>query len=298
MSTKIYDGFRLADGTDVFAFADAAREALNPVRDRLDARELASRATVLIDRTRFGLRVEDSGEEPNPLRSPLWLAFHAFEAEQRKMDPAVRGHDPHRFEFCLGRDKVTGLVVGIPYFDDPAYRAPFEGLPGHAPFGYWNNTDPPEDVTDADWEVRRHVWDRVVGLDAPAARMLSFTLQPEPTFGMWRMLMPGENSATAAIVEQLPDPDSRAAGMLCRRTLKAMSPESGEDVVRFVVRYVRAAEQVARRHIVDVADLFAPITAEVLTSPLPTSADGAAERLAALDKVAASLVDEVKESVQ
>lgn len=36
-------------------------------------------------------------------------------------------------------------------------------IPELKAFGYWNNTDPPEEVTEEEWALRRDIWNKVIG---------------------------------------------------------------------------------------------------------------------------------------
>lgn len=46
-------------------------------------------------------------------------------------------------------------------------------------YGYWNNTDQPEGISNAAWEQRRRVWDRLLpGAGTPSERCLTLELTP------------------------------------------------------------------------------------------------------------------------
>lgn len=78
MSTKIYEGLRLAEGVDIFDVNTRLRELLNPVRDRLDARVLVRRAVRAIDHADFN-------GTPRP-RLPILHALERYDEEQRNAD--------------------------------------------------------------------------------------------------------------------------------------------------------------------------------------------------------------------
>jgi hypothetical protein len=176
VSTKIYNGYRLAEGTNVFLFAEHLREVMNPIRRRLDARMLMSAAITAVD------SADARGDSRPP--SPLLDAMHEFRSDQRKMDSMVRGHDPHRFEvaFVLDTDANggTGRIFCLLYADKTEFVEAWEALTEVEPHGYWNNAEQPDGVTDNEWNERRMTWARLLpGSATPIERSISFSLRAE-----------------------------------------------------------------------------------------------------------------------
>lgn len=175
MSTKIYNGYRLSLAIDPFEFTSQLRAVMDPIRTRLDARTLMERAIAAVDGA-------DASGQSRPQHA-LFTALTDFDNEQRKMGSHDWGHDPNRFEVSFGYDRQTRRVLCLLYADQPEFTEAWESLPQVEAFGYWNNGDQPEDVTDADWAARRDAWERVMpGCTPPVECMLSFSLRAAPPY--------------------------------------------------------------------------------------------------------------------
>lgn len=201
MSTKIYNGYRIDTG-DIFAFTGRLRAKLNPVRDRLDARLIAEKMTTSIDNRLFGITPKDdetTGDTTSSRADEAEVIAHhrrtpvATEARdatialmlgqsklRREGKTADFDYNPNRFELTIARDQPTGDLLAITYCEQDELAEAFRGLDEVSEYGYWNNTDQPDDVTDEEWEARRQAWDRSLGWDAPAERMLTFKLRSDP----------------------------------------------------------------------------------------------------------------------
>lgn len=223
MSTKIYHGYRLAEGVDLFAFLGTLRDTMDPVRDRLDAHALMAYALHAVVKA-------DRAGTPRPAR-PLMDALDAFDDRQRKTDPDSRGHDPHRFEVSFGRDPLTKRVLALLYTDAAEFTAAWEALPEVEPYGYWNNTDRPDDVTDTEWDERREAWDRLGILDhPPIGRTISFSLRPSPSYDIGMMKMAssaGRNPDVEALLRSAAPTRSDLARAQAVDLLTAQARESG-----------------------------------------------------------------------
>jgi hypothetical protein len=247
MSTKLHHGYRLAVGTDPFTFIAAARTALDPVRDRADAGVLAERAVEIIDRA----VVDGTGV---PLRygmpvGPLENALHELDEEQAKLKTTDWGHDPNRLKLSIGRDPETGLLAVLLFAEASLLVEAFWGLPEVEEYGYWNNTDQPDGVTDAEWDERRSFWDRVLpGYTPPAVAMLTWTLRGTYENGL--AALPGDRSPL--ILEELPDPDQRAR-QITRRVVAAAACQDVTDTGQIMTLLSRSMNTTRFPEVVDAA---------------------------------------------
>lgn len=246
MSTKIRNGYRLAPGTDLLAFTSRLREVMNPVRMRLDARLLMGRAITAVDWA-------DARGEARP-RNALATALAEFGDEQRAMDPRQAGHDPNRFEASFGRDAKTGRTLCLLYADQDEYRRAWEALAEVEPYGYWDDTDQPTDVTGAEWRERRQAWGRVMpGWAPPAGCMLSFSLRPalSCSAGMAELTRPRDDDDAEAARRKLlrlaarPKRDRArdlAVNLLAGEAARRAGPGRGTaDAIRVASRFLFAA---------------------------------------------------------
>lgn len=163
MSTKIYDGCRLAEGVDLLEFTDKLRSVFLPIYDDVVTRWTVLFAAAVVKQAR------EKGEEPP--RSPLWAGFREFETVERLNQFRLT-----EFEVAFARDPLTRRIHARPYMDAEHYSEAWYALPEVEPYPYWNNTDQPDDVSDDEWEKRFRAWDRVFGHDPVSERALIFTL--------------------------------------------------------------------------------------------------------------------------
>lgn len=208
MSTKLHHGYRLAEGVDPFDFLATVRAHIDPVRDRADARVLAERAVAIVDKAAVhGLTTHAGDNLADLMKTPLASAYLAWEDEQAKLRETDRRHDPNRVELSFGRDPLTGRYGVLLFADEATLIAAFEAMPEVEAYGYWNNTDRPDEVTEAEWDERRAFWDRVLpGYQPPAEVMLSWSLRG--TYNPGVMMLASKRSPL--ILEEMPDLDRRA----------------------------------------------------------------------------------------
>lgn len=156
MSTKIYDGLRIdLEGTDadIFEFAHDVRRVCVPVLRKLQLTELA----------RLSARVIESGAPRE--RSAAWTAVAKFRELMRILGPGDSMHDPFRFSMQVMRVPGSGEMLAIPFIgrEGEAYLDAIRALGYVRDYGYWDNTDAPDDVTGAEWDERKHAWCRALG---------------------------------------------------------------------------------------------------------------------------------------
>jgi hypothetical protein len=176
MSTKIHNGYRLADGTNPFEFARRVRSVMDPLRDEADAEMFANMAAKAVD---FGWLRQ---EQIKPMLA--YTLYSSWEEGQRKLPDDSRAKDPHRFEMCIGEDPGTGRLLVRLYTELPSMKAAFEGMDSVESYDYWDNWHAPDSVTEEEWDERRAAWDRVMPDYAPPAEhMLSFVLRTEANPG-------------------------------------------------------------------------------------------------------------------
>lgn len=227
MSTKIYNGYRLAEGTNPFDFARQVRAVLEPVRDDADAGQLARLFATSADRRWI------SGEVIPPVLS--FTAFNDWEARQQEIDPNSRAYDPNGFEMCLGEDPATGRILVRAYTQRAEMAEAFSAMDDVEPYSYWNNSDAPDRLTEEDWAEREAAWARVVpGHGAPAEHMLSFVLRtPEnPRTMMLSTLRGGVNDP---VMTRLPDRGTRARNAAVSVYIRFLT-EAGVDPGAAVLR--------------------------------------------------------------
>jgi hypothetical protein len=202
MSTKIYNGYRLSDGTNLFEFTRRVRAILDPIRDEADAELLAKLLATAADRRWI------NGETIPPVLG--FTAFSDWEGRQREIDPNSRAHDPNGFEMCLGEDPATGRILVRAYTQRAEMTEAFSAMDEVEPYSYWNNADIPGHLTEDDWAEREAAWTRVMpDYGAPAEHTLSFVLRtPENPRTM--MLCTLNGGVNDPVLARFPDRATRA----------------------------------------------------------------------------------------
>lgn len=269
MSTKIYGGLRLVAGADLWEFLQQLRREANVIRDRLDARLLAADAAMIVDRRRIGNPVPD--EQPGGrTRSAIWRAVGRFKTDQDKLGKSDTGHDPHRLELSIGYDPVAGRHMLIMYCEATELRELVTGHPDVEEYGYWNNSDQPDGVTDQEWDERRQAWNRVLpGVGIPAESMLTFTLRSLPHTGMTDLAGPFGSAPSPLLVELLPTPAERARAMVRVPVAQALGLSDLDPASSEFWGALRQAEHATAVAAAEVARILEPITETDLTAAMP-----------------------------
>lgn len=179
MSTKIYDGVVLENvvsAQQLLQFRQDARAALMPVFREESCKQfyrclvaaalhLAEAPTVF--RLEFSYLDFDGIREAGT--SNLWrlrLLVGDNLREQARKNAIARTLS----EFEPSADFKLGLAVfplgtktlAYPLADNGALLKAFNALPGVREYGYWDNTDKPEDVTDMEWSQRYKDWEEAL----------------------------------------------------------------------------------------------------------------------------------------
>lgn len=219
MSTKIHSGYILAPGTDPFEFSRRLRQAMDPIRDRLDAALAARLIAERLDRSILA-------GEPLAGDAPV-KAYLEWRKEQEGLKESERGHDPHRFEASIGDDPATGRLHLLVFADKSEYEEALEDVEGVEEYGYWNNTDRPEGVSEEEWDARRDAWGRVMPSGVPIEHMLSFTLRGKYSPGMLSLV----SDRSPLVPELAPGPVERARNLIINHALKGLTQGlRGEEV--------------------------------------------------------------------
>lgn len=182
MSTKIYHGYRLAEGTDVWEFTERLRREGNRLRDRLDMEAIEKFAEGVAAK-----RLADGKEPAGSREAYLMGGYHAWREVMDQLKESRLG-DPHQLDVCLIRDPEGGRIMALLYAGSKM-ESLWESQPEVEPWGYWDNTDQPEGVTDEEWEERCAAWERCLPDWSPPARQaLTFTLRTDATDGIIEMI--------------------------------------------------------------------------------------------------------------
>ena len=172
MSTKIYNGYRF-DTADFFevhrrieAFKEVARVAFrNRFHDVLTEKAVRYVDAVALDRFK--------GTDGTRHMTPLTAAWESISTSYKNIYAKGGGkRDPwHDFDAHISVFPTRTHVLAMFYCEGLNKKVveAWENIEGIEYYGYWNNVDPPEDVSEKDWEARGKEWDEVLtGFASPA----------------------------------------------------------------------------------------------------------------------------------
>ena len=70
--------------------------------------------------------------------------------------------------------------LGIAFTEHEQWFSQWLRQPLVQEYGYWDNTDKPENISELNWDARRNDWDRVVGCDPICTRGFAIDLHEVP----------------------------------------------------------------------------------------------------------------------
>ena len=298
MSIKIYDGLiieRELSLAQLRSMAAKARARFDELVERSLTEAAARAAASAHDQALLGRRdpkKEGSGEELSPWRSALSVGGRSID-EQREADKrGERVWLPLSFEAALmpiGPGKILALGFGTQELQEEFVKA-FKARP----YGYWDNTDPPEDVDARAWSQRKRDWQKALGAKwqwSPAEAGLTAQLTSSKYKSWWQ---PEAEQAGEALRADAFSPRARAFKLACDELVNFIMVEresefKGKELSAFVHVHGDAREWLAseegqdqaRRLAEKIEPLLPVLTLDRVKKPLQeVVAEGDALRLA------------------
>lgn len=166
MSIRIYKGF-VVDTTSFFDIAGRVAE----FRPWVEAQ-----ANEKLDL--FMARVAPLGEVA---AYDYWQGRREDVRRTNRRDPAVDT------QFTLSFIPLAHKTLGVAYVEDSAWFDAWLQQPGVSYYGYWSNSDAPDEISEAEWAQRRDDW-AVLGSAAVSEKSFSIELlAPQKPFPLaWR----------------------------------------------------------------------------------------------------------------
>lgn len=191
MSTKIYNGYRFTGEPsllDIQRIAHDIRERVKPVARKEYYTTFINLMVEAFDRNQFGFYEHSHyfiKERSNDLywgvENYIKKRIQIMEMKQQR-DYAV----DFGFKFMVMPLKDSPKVLLLLYTEREKLRDVFEDTPEIEDYHYQNQTDPPEDVLEADWDQRRKDWDNALGGDGWSTPMESgFQYKPYDHERLW-----------------------------------------------------------------------------------------------------------------
>jgi len=194
VSTKIYNGYRIdkCSLSELQAFCMRLRDRMEQVYEMLYASKVMKEAVDIIDEGALlnaGLYVRrDIDKEvlraiDNPKSSPLWSAMWMVHERSNKIKETMKRDTAYDFDcqitFIPKKDKILAMI----FTEQRLLEEVFSGhLSIAAPrqvhkYGYWDNSDKPDCVSEEEWDKRAQDWD-----DVYITAMSGFSVQCTPVY--------------------------------------------------------------------------------------------------------------------
>lgn len=189
MSTKIYNGcqFNTTDLTLIFKRLKGLQKEAEAIQVRHITKILSGWAVRKLDAITVGL----APPLDQSTRSFFGSLKSEMSTEMHKSKHSTSNNWPYDMDFEVSVLPLRGKVLGIPYFRIEGHKKLWESLNWVKEYGYWNNTDRPDNVTAPEWTQRRRDWDKVLPDDnpTPAENGYSFTVanQTNPQLALYKI---------------------------------------------------------------------------------------------------------------
>ena len=171
MSFTVYNGLKVKDTTsvaEVMQIATVLRLELLDSCQREQARKIKLIAALLYDRHHvYGV---DPFDDSDTHRIPLLTATY-------KLERIASTADAYEHEYTIGFANAGDDMYALPIFPSPLHDHIIANHELLSPCGYWDNVDPEEGVSEAEWSARENVWTGIMsGTGIPSECMLMIKL--------------------------------------------------------------------------------------------------------------------------
>lgn len=228
MSTKIYNGFIFSDKINSL---EKAFDSLKEMKDLLVETADKHWLSLIV---RFALAEFDNCADEeivdknfiNDSRS--YLLDYEFEARKNNRHNLT----DVEFSVCIANIKIKNKnrIVGMYYSGNRELITEFCNFPTIEEYGYWDNTDPPDDISYTEFKKRGIVWDKILSFsDIPAESMLSFVLiSPTPRIIFNDKIIKDGDQYILSYEDRL----ENAAKF--RVNKRVVFPEKASDIIRYL----------------------------------------------------------------
>lgn len=161
MSTKIYNGFMLANGTNIFDFSKKVRADFVPKLIAGLHEEFVNTLAQQYDMAYFPETADDYRKAWNIAPGQAITRRDLILNTRKTTAEYVEKIDNFQVKLAFGEDPKTGNMLGYligreQYFEE---LLSYEEV---SDYHYQNSSDGPDDVSAKEWKERRKAWDRVL----------------------------------------------------------------------------------------------------------------------------------------
>jgi len=177
MSTKIYNGYKLPplNFVELKEFAYRFHRLIREEAYNLYGQLMVDVATSVYDRVTLGLSLLPLCIKVS-ISSAASIARQSIMCEQNEIMKTGRRNPTCDFSCEVCFIPFEDYILALLYKDQKTYRAIWKLQPEVKSYGYWNNADPPDDVTNEEWEERKQRWDMALD-EFSVPGVAGFTIQ-------------------------------------------------------------------------------------------------------------------------
>ncbi len=217
MSTKIYHGCALPrmELDDLFQFFKTFSVKAQALRKRLVIKRAANIAAETLDKRALYTK-HLTGTD-----TALRIAIDTLHRIEKLLG---QGNPDFKIYGCtIGWAPTPTRILALPFCDGNEMVDLWYQQPGVEPWGYWDNTDPPEDVSLKEFKARGKEWDVALGHKPPVEAMFMWqatqTYLPLPTVERMVKAMPSYEArvrgfATETLHQERKEKQSLVSNML------------------------------------------------------------------------------------
>jgi hypothetical protein len=199
MSTKIYNGIKFNTNNieTLHQHMNELREEFGVIRDKNLLNELTESCFSLYDRRTITPPTIDYQPVMNQVHADYYNRQEEVRIKQVR-DPSV----DFSFEICVF--PYNNEFYGMFFTEQKEFSDILQSKDYVEYFGYWDNVDPDEDVSESDWELRGKIWDKLLGEDAiPSRHGFTYEIVPLTSVELY-------NITAQLIIDNAPDIITRA----------------------------------------------------------------------------------------
>lgn len=173
MSIKIYSGFRYKGGGGL----RQCYERLHALRPQVHKMAVEKHLSFVAEIAKLTFKRKQVTD-----RAPLYVAMEMWRERTKAVKETGRRDPAVDVEFRVSLYPGSRSIIGIPWIDDHDWMEWFMGQPFIDEYGYWDNTDRPDEISAAAWRERKRRWQQVTEPDATFAD-IGMEMQLHPGYG-------------------------------------------------------------------------------------------------------------------
>lgn len=192
MSTKIYDGIEIKYGDYLYLnnLVNSMRKELIPIAKvelgKIKAKMLEGAIAYMQTGIQLDCGIDDWNKLKTLIAEPTSISRLSFfvDCEMSKIikkNQKAITIDEYDGDFDMDVKVVVmpipGKLLGIYYIKNPSLEKTFLEREEIAEYGYWNNVDKPDKVSDEEWDMRKEDWDKALpGLGVPSLNGFEYSI--------------------------------------------------------------------------------------------------------------------------